>query len=369
MTMLIIMLICDLMLVVPLAITPYFTRKTELFGVSIPASQSQNPVCKKLRAIYCAISLCLGAVLIAATWLIIDEDDISSVYNSLWLIGGYLAATFVVYLVMRSKMLALKAEQKWLSPYAGVPSVVMATSEPVGRDFISSVWLVVYPIILALTVIGLAIVWPNVPDPYPTHFNAAGVADAWTAKTVGSLAFLLFTQVGLDLVMIGCFFAMKYTKRQIDAENPEKSAAQLRVYRYTMGASLTFIGAATALLLGAMQILTILPDMNHTVFFIVSMSLYALAIIAPCVAMYRVGQGGSRVKVANAGDAAPQVNINDDKYWLLGVIYFNPKDPAYFVEQRFGLGMTFNLGKPAMIALAIFILAGTAAACILPFVL
>ncbi|GHU87668.1 membrane protein [Clostridia bacterium] len=355
--LLITMLLVDLLVILPTALIPYFTRKTELFGVSLPASQSDNPACKKLRAAYCSIMLALGAVLLLSTWLIMD-DDVKTLLAAMGVMCGYLVVSFVLYLFMHNKMLALKATQKWQSPYDGVPAVVMATAEPRGGELVSPAWMLLYPLILLLTIMGIAIAWPYVPDPYPTHFNAAGIADAWSAKTIGSVSFLLILQAVMDVIFVGVYFIIKHAKRQIDAQNPEKSAAQLRVYRRTMSAMLTFLGVATALLMGAIQVFTIVPDyVSPGLVLAISIPAYLAVTVIACVIMYRVGQGGSRVKVSNApAVSAKQVNINDDKHWLLGLFYYNRNDPAMFVEKRFGVGYTINLGKPIMLCAGILLI-------------
>ena len=61
--------------------------------------------------------------------------------------------------------------------------------------------------------------------------------------------------------------------------------------------------------------------------------------------MFRVGQGGQRAVAPAArqdvhGDATP------DHAWKAGgLVYFNPHDPAMWVEKRFGLGYTLNMGN------------------------
>ncbi len=61
--------------------------------------------------------------------------------------------------------------------------------------------------------------------------------------------------------------------------------------------------------------------------------------------MFRVGQGGQRAVPAAArqglhGDATP------DHAWKVGgLFYFNPRDPAIWVEKRVGLGYTLNIGN------------------------
>jgi uncharacterized membrane protein len=37
-----------------------------------------------------------------------------------------------------------------------------------------------------------------------------------------------------------------------------------------------------------------------------------------------------------------------DECWKLGLVYFNPADPAVMVEKRFGVGYTVNFGNRAL---------------------
>ena len=47
-----------------------------------------------------------------------------------------------------------------------------------------------------------------------------------------------------------------------------------------------------------------------------------------------------------------------DACWYLGQIYYNPQDPAIFVQKRLGLGYTVNFGKPvSWVLLGVFLLA------------
>jgi Family of unknown function (DUF5808) len=61
--------------------------------------------------------------------------------------------------------------------------------------------------------------------------------------------------------------------------------------------------------------------------------------------MFRVGQGGQRAVAPAArqevhGDATP------DRAWKVGgLLYFNPRDPAIWVENRVGVGYTLNIGN------------------------
>ncbi|WP_222861272.1 DUF5808 domain-containing protein [Paenibacillus ihuae] len=68
------------------------------------------------------------------------------------------------------------------------------------------------------------------------------------------------------------------------------------------------------------------------------------------------GQGGSRLE--RSADYSNVRPVHDDDKWLLGMIYFNPKDPNLIVEKRFGVGCVLNFGHPVnwLILLGIIVL-------------
>lgn len=39
-------------------------------------------------------------------------------------------------------------------------------------------------------------------------------------------------------------------------------------------------------------------------------------------------------------------DIDDDRHWKGGLMYFNKEDPSLFVEKRFGIGWTINFARP-----------------------
>ena len=77
-------------------------------------------------------------------------------------------------------------------------------------------------------------------------------------------------------------------------------------------------------------------------FIVMPLMLFNLAV---ALWMFRVGQGGHRAIAASArpetwGDATP------DAAWKVGgLFYFNPSDPAIWVEKRIGVGYTLNIGN------------------------
>jgi uncharacterized membrane protein len=61
--------------------------------------------------------------------------------------------------------------------------------------------------------------------------------------------------------------------------------------------------------------------------------------------MFRVGQGGQRA-VAPAARQEVHGDGTPDHAWKVGgLFYFNPRDPAIWVENRVGVGYTLNIGN------------------------
>jgi uncharacterized membrane protein len=85
---------------------------------------------------------------------------------------------------------------------------------------------------------------------------------------------------------------------------------------------------------------------------LISLGLFPLALIftlVVVVVLARLGQGGSRLASAQKSptvSAAPVGDRTPDRYWKLGIFYFNPDDSAIFVEKRFGLGYSPNFARP-----------------------
>jgi len=44
-------------------------------------------------------------------------------------------------------------------------------------------------------------------------------------------------------------------------------------------------------------------------------------------------------------ESSPVADRTPDECWKLGIIYYNPDDPALMIEKRFGIGWTLNFGN------------------------
>ena len=159
----------------------------------------------------------------------------------------------------------------------------------------------------------------------------------------GLIVYLLSTTgtlAGLSVVLYG----LAHWVRPVFSGGPER-APELQ-FRRTVAAIV--LGAEYYVAIQASWL--ILVPRSHD---LISLGLFPLLIVfvlVTIIVLVRLGQGGSRLVAAEKSSPASAIPVGDrtpDRYWKLGVFYFNREDSAIFVEKRFGLGYSLNFGRPA----------------------
>ena len=364
-------LICNATMILALSIMPYLTRRTELFGVSLPSAEIDRPELSKFRRAYIRATLLAGAALIVLTIVLfyVTQNEMTQIRWFLIILFVYIAANFPIYLYFHRKMKVFKSAQPWrafgaeanagpdnvpvgISPdseYTAKPVLIVDT-EPPKREVLHPMWLLLFAAVGVGTLLYLWYIWPSLPDRIPVHMDAAGNIDSWVDKGVSGLVSMLFSQWILIGIFIFVYIMVPFTKRQIDAAKPLESREQGRRFRYIISSCMVFCGAALAAVTGFMP-LAMAQGKSETIIIIIPLILIFAILAVMLLVLFRTGQGGSRLKV----DAKQQdlnlkgkrlENTDDDRYWKLGQFYFNPDDPTIFVEKRFGIGWTVNFGHP-----------------------
>ncbi|MBS5949938.1 MAG: hypothetical protein KIC47_06405 [Clostridium sp.] len=81
----------------------------------------------------------------------------------------------------------------------------------------------------------------------------------------------------------------------------------------------------------------------------------AIIMIGFLIVIILMGRNGRRS--IDKENTEEEVYNNDDKYWVLGMFYYNRNDPSFMIEKRAGIGYTVNFGNPkALIFFVILIL-------------
>ena len=223
-------------------------------------------------------------------------------------------------------------------PYAVTATRVRAASlRPRDDSMPGGMWFAAGPfLLLAVTALIIYMRWDQIPE--------GTTKNPFAPLVIAGTMILMSTLLGFSIV--------RYTRQATDgpAARAEQRFKNVQVLYLTVAAyimAIIFSGLA------------ITPVFAVTSSFNVGSiaMLIPLFNIAMLVWMFRVGQGGQRglspeARGAMRGDATP------DSAWKGGgLLYFNPSDPAIWVEQRIGIGYTVNFGNPrAWLLLGLFAL-------------
>jgi len=346
-----------------LPILPVLTRKSFLFGVKIPLEQSGSPEAKKLKKNYIITCLTGTAVifaLIIAQFIIIPDLTLLSV---LYFPLLFVAVQMAGFIPNWKKALKLKEEKEWTV----TESVFAETKSSHSRGNLSDLpwfWYIASLIIIFITVVIALVKYPELPDKIPTHFDINMQPDAWSDKNLFNLMLMPLINFATLALMWFVGFIFVKAKLQIDPQNPELSFAQHRIYRRRMGHSCGILALGMVAGMGYIGLMSIFPDLFMP--FWLMLSIFLIPCIPVIVVPVISGQGGCKIKPKSISiDKNPNPSIinkttgrGDDKYWLLGMFYCNPDDPAVMVEDRFGSNIGFNYSRlPEKIVAALGLLA------------
>lgn len=360
-----VLFICFIPVFFIMMLTPFVTRKTESFGVSIPYEVYLHQNVKLLRKKYVISIMILNVFTLISLFIIhktnITEETLLNFYFPFILILYFLFC-FLIYLYFHMLMKRLKAKEKWFEQRQ---QQIAIQSNYFNQKLTYSVkWYIIGFIITGITFLITMLYFDKIPEKIPTNYNFFGEVTKSIEKSPRS-AFLMPI---MQTYMLGLFLFIHVmiarSKQQISAVDPEKTMEQSVQFRRRWSLFTILTGILLTLFFSVMQI-TLIFDLPSS-FIMISSLLMPLFIISYIITLaITTGQGGSRVKKLIQADGSI-IDRDDDKHWKLGVFYLNKNDPAIFLEKRFGIGWTINFANP----LAWLILVGiTSLAILIPNIL
>jgi len=308
---------------------PDFWRRNQLFSVTVSPESRSGPEAKTLIRRWCITNVVLGLVAAAI-----------SAVTTLLPQSSYLIIPPLVVVLYNIAVAALYVDSHRQAKTFALPSSGNVTSEfsdpPRFYGELIPFWWELLPLaIIALTALVLASRYPNAPAIIPIHFNLAGQADGFATKSIASFYSLVWTQLGIWLLFTTVvILGVAYTAK--DGSYRRLQARRLFGIKTGIMVLLSFTALFTTT---AYQSGTGAGELAALAF------AFNIAVIGLAIYLFvRSGQGGQQPKLGSAGmvesDGTP------DSAWVGGLFYYNPDDPAIFVEKRFGLGFTLNFGQP-----------------------
>jgi len=337
---------------------PYWTRKTESFGVSIPEDVYDDRNIQSLRKNYTYRMIILSIIHIVALLLLflltdITEQTLIIVYTSSIFI--YLIVSFFIYLTFHRQMKQLKQDEGWFQKRKQQTYIHMKFRD---QKLTVSHFLFIIPFIIALITMGWTLMnYEFFPSKIPMNYSLTGEVTNWAEKSYRTVLFLPSTQIVLTIIFVVVNIAISQAKQQVSSTNPEESLRRNVIFRRRWSIFLFLASIALTLMFTVAQLSLVyqIPSSLLMVIFIVTI----FSIIGGSVILsITTGQGGSRIKFASS-TRHDIIDRDDDEHWKLGQFYFNKDDPALFVEKRFGIGWSINHARPAawLLILAVIVIA------------
>ncbi len=332
------------------AVVPWLMRRRECFAVTIPETAQRDPRIMAMKRRYAAVMMALTVVctvLVAGVLLVLGEQGANK--HPVLLTGAIvvgvtvpIAASFALMLHYRKQITALKHAQGWKAESAHAAAVIADIELP---SAIPLWWNLLYLPVIALTA-GVAIVgYPYMPDMIPMHSDFAGNVTDWAEKSPGVAAFPVLVQLFMAVVFVFSHWSITRSKAPISPDRPTASAYAYGVFARSQSIFLLASGLLISTVLGLVFDLSALDVIGMDVCIVIILAAVAPVLIGAVAISVVYGQAGSRVFARlEDKDGLP---ADDDEHWKLGIFYFNRDDASLFLPERFGIGWTINLGRPA----------------------
>ncbi|WP_238886887.1 DUF5808 domain-containing protein [Clostridium sp. YIM B02551] len=339
-------------------LTPKLTRKDLIFGVFIPLDRAKDKEIKRITKQYTIELTVFSIIVLAAYFCLLNTINMIPrifIITIFLFIIGY----FLIFLRANHKVKKYKGENNLMENKKQVVYVNTTMSKKLRSDAVLPFYWFLIPLGVALlnSIIPL-MKFDELPAKIAIHWGIDGTANNFVEKSVGAVVTNGLVMMGVVVLLIFTNYSIAISKNRIDAAKPVSSSQKL--YKFKKINSLFIYSLAII-------VTTLITLLNFNSLNIISVNfkqltpiliiLFLVIIIAPIALDIRYGQGGSNLKDTTEEKSEDDVtNIDDDAYWKLGSIYYNPNDPSIFVEKRFGVGWTLNFGNKIAIIISIAIL-------------
>ncbi|HHT76519.1 MAG TPA: DUF1648 domain-containing protein [Clostridiaceae bacterium] len=357
-----------------LAVIPYITSQSPLFGVRIPANQAKHPqvisLKRRFRMVISFASLVVAGLVVVQYMYVPQMSILTAIYAPLIII----LMQFVVYIPSWKRALLIKAEHQWALSEKGSADMKLTMSRQTFSQ-LPWAWYIVSAVLAIVAIIVGLYLYPTLPDQIATHWGASMEADSWSEKSLMSVLAMPLFALGMAIFMMVSNMMTWRMKLQLNQEDPARSYAQHRIYRRYLS---HVLGAITVLMtfmfLFFYGLALELWSPSKTLMYIAMGVPTVLMIVLPLGLSLKVGQAGNKINPdilevdrASVGlipqaSSRPSVSRQDDRYWKLGMFYYNKEDPTLFVEDRFGTNGGFNYARPfawVFVALIFLLTVGT----------
>ena len=354
--MIVITLFTQIIVFLACTFSPYISLRGVFFGVRLDPQYKKDETIRHIIKSYlfkCTISFIL--LLIITLWYMINSNNENQVAFAMILSIFVLIGLCFVFFVMAHNQIKVFAHTL-KTPSNQTTKTVIDTDFMKEKNKLRKYFRKLYLIPLILIVVSMVYSFLNyssLPEMLPTHWNLLGEADDWQIKS----PITLMIQSLIQLLLCGLLYYVSdqifTTRGKLDTDSYETSKRVLMRYLQGMGYSLYIITLSIILIFTLTTFSMVKGTSLGVGFIVLGLILPLLGSVYMFITWFRY-----RKNMASNTNYSPE---DEERHWIWGSFYYNPNDPSVFIEKRYGIGWTINLGtltgKIIMIITLLFIIA------------
>lgn len=334
-------------------LTPYYSRRGTPFGITVPSSNQQDSFIQMRKKRFFIQNVLLSILLsIPIVFFSNFEDQTAQdMWSGVYVIGAMLVffvLTFVLYLKNR-KAIQLWKKEKQIILETKKERIVVDTNYHRDLNAVSTRTIVIVQLVIVLiSVAVIGFFYNRIPNQFPIHWNSQNIPDRSVEKSPLSVMMMPAMQLLMIPVLAFSHYAFIKSKQKLLTNYPQITSYQSKKFRRAWSINFLVTSIATQLLLTSTNFFSLFfaEDMAFGWMGLL-IGIFILGIVGySSFLTWKYGQGGEKLVFSEIDEPVEEVTeVDEEKYWKLGVFYYNPEDPSIFVEKRFGIGSTINLAR------------------------
>lgn len=334
-------------------LTPYYSRRGTPFGITVPSSHQQDSFIQMRKKRFFIQNVLLSILLSIPIVFFsnFENQTAQDMWSGVYVIGAMLVffvLTFVLYLQNRKAIQLWKKEEQIIVE-TKKERIVVDTNYHRDLNAVSTRTIVIVQLVIVLisvAVIGFFYDW--IPNQFPIHWNSQNIPDRSVEKSPLSVMMMPAMQLLMIPVLAFSHYAFIKSKQKLLANYPQITSYQSKKFRRAWSINFLVTSIATQLLLTSTNFFSLFfaEDMAFGWMGLL-IGLFIFGIVGySSFLTWKYGQGGEKLVFSEIDEPVDEVTeVDEEKYWKLGMFYYNSEDPAIFVEKRFGIGSTINLAR------------------------
>ena len=334
-------------------LTPYYSRRGTPFGITVPSSHQQDSFIQMRKKRFFIQNVLLSILLsIPIVFFSNFEDQTAQdMWSGVYVIGAMLVffvLTFILYLKNRKAIQLWKKEEQIIVEIKK-ERIVVDTNYHRDLNAVSTRTIVIVQLVIVLiSVAVIGFFYNRIPNQFPIHWNSQNIPDRSVEKSPLSVMMMPTMQLLMIPVLAFSHYAFIKSKQKLLANYPQITSYQSKKFRRAWSINFLVTSIATQLLLTSTNFFSLFfaEDMAFGWMGLL-IGLFIFGIVGySSFLTWKYGQGGEKLVFSEIDEPVEEVTeVDEEKYWKLGVFYYNPDDPSIFVEKRFGIGSTINLAR------------------------